>query len=466
MSPMVLFSFVFFLIGVSCVIGLLAARRSRGSERDYFLASQSVSPYVLAFSSSASKFSGFMFAGFMGVAYTGGTSIIWLALGLICGAFISFFLTIFRLQAVNHGGWALSLGELITFHNGENRVWLRRFIGFLTLFFLSFYAAAQLKAGGKALEVILGQHIYVGIALSVVVILFYCWSGGIRASIWTDTAQIAVMTISLLVILIATAAREGGAVELYNAFLATAPDGDQTSLFPQNLSIGGYGGLGLFFLGSLGFGVCSFGQPHVLVRVMALQSYADTRKFFITSCVFETLFMLLFVLVGLSTRVILQDAGAFDAELALFLSAEKMLPPIAIGFVLAGVFSSTLSTADSQIISCSASLLRDMPEPPKDSLALAKAGTVVITLLAAAIALWADKSIFVLVTFAFAGLGTSIGSLLVLRLFNISIPSWGAFLVALAGSITVVLCYLTGLVAYINESVPAFTAAFLVFSHC
>ena len=460
---MVLFSFVFFLVGVSCLIGFLAARRSRRSERDYFLASQSVSPYVLAFSSSASKFSGFMFAGFMGAAFIGGTSVIWLALGLVCGSLIAAFMTIFRLQAANHGGWALSLGELITFQDGENRVWLRRFIGFLTLFFLSFYAAAQLKAGGKALEVIFDQPVYVGIALSVAVILFYCWAGGIRASIWTDTAQVAVMTLSLLVILIVAAMNEGGATELYHAFLATAPDGDQTSLFPQNLSIGGYGGLGLYFLGSIGLGVCSFGQPHVLVRVMALQEYAGTKKFFITACTFEILFIILVTLVGLSTRVILQGIDTFDAELALFLSAEKMLPPIAVGFVLAGVFSSTLSTADSQIISCSASLLRDMPEPPKDSLTLAKVGTVVITLLAATIALWADKSIFVLVVFAFAGLGTSIGSLLILRLFNISIPSWGAFLVALAGSTTVVLCYLTGLVAYINESLPAFAAAFLVF---
>ena len=75
----------------------MAARKSKRSEGDYFLASQDVSPYVLALSGSASKFSGFMFAGFMGAAYGGGTMVIWLALGLAVGAFVAYWLTIFRL---------------------------------------------------------------------------------------------------------------------------------------------------------------------------------------------------------------------------------------------------------------------------------------------------------------------------------------------------------------------------------
>lgn len=461
---MLLASFLFFFVGITCAVGFTAVRRRRRSEQDYFLASQSVSPYVLAFSGSASKFSGFMFAGYMGLAYAGGTSVLWLGLGLVVGGLTAYLMIVHRLQAMNHGGWALSLGELITFQDGENRVWLRRFIGLLTLFFLSFYAAAQLKAGGKALEVALDQPLYVGILLSTAVIIFYCWAGGIRASIWTDTAQIIIMTGSLLLVLIVATIEQGGIAGMYEAFLASAPAGsDQTSLFPQNLSFGGYGGLFLFFLGTLGFGFCSIGQPHVLVRVMALPDAIATKKFFITSCIFDTLFLSLAALVGLSTRVILQDAGSFDPELSLFLSAKEMLPAVAVGLVLAGAFSSTLSTADSQVISCSASLMRDLPEPPRESLLLAKAGTVGMALLATVIALWAEKNIYMLVVFSFTGLGASIGVLLLLRLFNISIPSWGAFLVALAGGGTVVVWTLSGMKTYLNESIPALAAAFLVF---
>ena len=198
---MALFSFLFFLVGITGVIGFMAARKSRRSEGDYFLASQDVSPYVLALSGSASKSSGFVFAGFMGAAYAGGTAVIWMNLGLLAGSLLSYCLTVSRLQQMNHGGWALSIGELITFQDGENRVWLRRFIGLLTLLFLSVYAAAQLKTCGKALEVALGQPVYVGIVLSAVIIMFYCWAGGIRASIWTDTVQLAIMFGSILMVL-------------------------------------------------------------------------------------------------------------------------------------------------------------------------------------------------------------------------------------------------------------------------
>ena len=458
-----LFSFLFFFLGITCLVGFLAARESRKSEEDYFLASQSVSPYTLAFSGNASKFSGFIFSGFMGVAYLDGTAVIWLGLGLLLGDFLVYFLAVYRLQKMNVGGWALSIAELITFWNGENRVWLRRLIGFLTLFFLSFYAAAQLKAGGKALEVALGQPFYVGILLSTVVILFYCWSGGIRASIWTDSAQIIMMTLSLLLILVIAVDREGGIANMLASFIATAPGTDQVALIPQNLSVGGYSGWMLFCVGSIGFGMSILGQPHILIRAMALKSPQDTTRFILTSYTFEVLFTLLFTAVGLSTRVILQDVGLFDAELALFLSAKEMLPPLAVGFVLAGVFSSTLSTADSQILSCSASLLRDLPEPPKQSLFLAKSGTVSMALLATVIALFGEQDILSLIAFAYSGLGASIGSVLVLRLLNDSISEWGAILVSLAGGTTVVVWHVLDFSAYINESLPGFIAAFLVY---
>lgn len=460
---MVFASFVFFLLGISSVIGFLASRKSQKSEADYFLAGQNVSPYTLAFSSCASKYSGFFFAGFMGAAYTSGTLVIWLAMGLLLGHFLTYGFIVSRIQHINSGGWALSIAELISFWHGENRVWLRRLIGLLTLFFLSFYAAAQLKAGGKALGVALGQPLYVGVFLSTVIILFYCWSGGIRASIWTDVAQIIAMTLSMLLILVITVIREGGIINLFNSFIATAPGTDQVALIPQNLSIGGMPGWLLFFLGSLAFGVCTIGQPHIIIRAMAIQKPEDTKKFIFTNYILETIFVVISIMVGLSTRVILKDASSFDAELSLFLSAMQMLPGVLVGFILAGAFSSTLSTADSQILSCSASLMRDFPEPPNESLIMAKVGTVGIALLATIIALFGGGTIFSLVIFAFSGLGASIGSVLVLRLFNCSISEWGAIAVALTGGGTVVVWRLLELRDYIHESFPGFVMAFLVY---
>ena len=460
---MVLFSFLFFLIGIVCLVGFIASKKSRGSEDDYFLGSQSISPYALALSSSASKFSGFMFSGFMGLAYGDGTAVIWFGSGSLIGAFLVYAFIIKNLQEMNTGGWALSLAELITFWHGENLLWLRRFIGLSTVFFLSIYAAAQLKAGGKALEVALEQPLHTGILLSTVVIIFYCWAGGIRASIWTDTVQVIIMTISLILILIIAIGKEGGLSLFISSFMETGSDPNHVAFIPQNLSIGGYSGWLLFFLGATSLGVCCLGQPHILIRGMVLKNSKDVKKFIITNYVFETFFVILFILVGLSTRVILKGSDFFDPELALFLSANEILPPVAVGFVLAGVFSSTLSTADSQIISCSASFMRDFTDPPKQSLFMAKVGTISIALFVTVIALFSGESVFALVVFAYSGLGASIGSILILRIFNVRLPEWGLLLIAISSGITVVLWSLSGLKDYVSESIPGFIVAFLIY---
>ena len=460
---MVLFSFLFFLVGITGTIGFWALKKSQKSGADYFLATQSISPHLLALSSTASRFSGFIFVGFMSLAYTSGTVAIWLALGLLLGSFIVYAPAVIQLQKTNRDGWALSLGELMTFWRGENRIWLRRIIGVLTLFFFTIYAAAQLRAGGKALGVAFNQPVYVGIFLSAIILLFYCWSGGIRASIWTDVAQVVIMTLSLLLILVVAVVKEGGVSNLIASFVETAPGTDQVAFIPQDLSIGGLAGFAIFFLGAMSLGAAILGNPHIVIRAMALKEPEDAKKFIITNYIFEIIFTILFIAVGLSTRVILKDFGPFDTEMSLLFSAQEILPPIAVGFLLAGIFSSSLSTADSQVISCSASLMRDLPEPPKDSLSMAKLGTVCVTLLAMFTALFAQSDVFSLVAFAFSGLGASIGSVLILRLFNVDIPEWGAILVAISGGGTVVLWGTLGLNTYVNQGLPGFVCAFLVY---
>ena len=458
---MELISFTIFFLTIICIVGFLATRKCQNTKTDYFLATQNVSPYILALSSNASKFSGFIFAGFMGIAYLDGTKALWLTFGLFFGSLLSMAYVIWHLGQMNADGQAFSLGELITTSwHGKDYIILRRIIGLFIIIFLSIYGAAQLKAGGKALEVALQQPIYVGILLSTAVIIFYCWSGGIRASIWTDAIQFCAMTFSLLLILTITIVKEGGFFHLLNSFLATGTD--EVMFIPQNLSIGGYPGWLLFFIGSISFGASGIGQPHVLVRGMVCNN-RNIKSFIILNYLFEAIFLALCLFVGLSTRVILKDINGFDQELALFLSAKELLPPVAVGLILAGILSATLSTADSQILCCCAAFMRDLPYQPKKSLTYAKIGTLGFALLTALIALFAPGNVFSLVAFAYAGLGTSIGSVLILRFLNAPISELGIILVALSGSSAVILwCYL-GLNQYLYEGISGFISAFLVY---
>ena len=451
---------VFFLIMIS-LIGFLAIRKSQKTKTDYFLANQNISPLMLALSSNASKFSGFMFAGFMGMAYLHGTKALWFSLGLFVGSLLSMAYILWHLGRMNANGQALSLGELIaTSWHGKDYIFLKKMIGLLIIVFLSIYGAAQLRAGGKVLEVALQQPTYVGILLSTLVILFYCWAGGIRASVWTDVIQFIVMTLSLLLILVFAVIKAGGIEKLFNSFLATGTD--EVMWIPQTLSVGGYEGWLLFCAGSIGFGLSAIGQPHVLVRGMICK-YHHLKAFIILNYLFEGLFLLLCLCVGLSTRVILKNMDIPDQELALFLSAQELLPPIAVGVILAGILSATLSTADSQILCCSAALMRDLSQKPYHSLRYAKMGTISFALLATLIALFAPGNVFSLVTFAYAGLGASIGSILVLRFLNANISQQGVILVAFVGGMTTVLWSYLGFDQYLYAGIPGFIVAFLAY---
>ncbi len=181
---------------------------------------------------------------------------------------------------------------------------------------------------------------------------------------------------------------------------------------PQDLSHGPLVGGLAFFLGWLfaGYGVA--GQPHIMVRFMTMDRPENINRVRLYYYGWFLVFYAMTIGVGLTARVLLPEAESFDAELALPTLAQELLPPMLVGMVLAGIFAATISTADSLILSCAASLTRDFHRQKVDHYLITKGGTVVISLLALAIALVSDKSVFALVLDAWGVLGAGFAPLL------------------------------------------------------
>ena len=88
---------------------------------------------------------------------------------------------------------------------------------------------------------------------------------------------------------------------------------------------------------------------------------------------------------------------------------DRILPPliiatILVGLILAGLFAATMSTADSQILSCSATITRDFTDDRKSSYIKTKLATLFVTIIALIIALSGTKSVFSLVIVAWSAL--------------------------------------------------------------
>lgn len=454
-----LISFILFLC-IFIVIGLLSSVVSKNSNKDYLLAGKSVPPWLVALSAVATNNSGYMFIGMIGLTYLEGFSSIWLMLGWIVGDFLASSLIHKRLRLQTDDTQSLSFAGVLSRWQGSEFRGLRMLLGLVTIIFLSVYAAAQFKAGSKALHVLLGWDYSTGAIIGAVIVFLYCLAGGIRASIWTDAAQSFVMIIAMGTLLFEAVVFSGGFDLFIQNLFKVSPN--YMGIVPPNL-IGKSGfEFTLFIFGWLMAGVGVIGQPHIMIRFMTLDDPSHMKRTRFYYYVWFSLFYALTIGVGLATRILLPEVASFDAELALPTLAQQILPDVFTGLVLAGLFAATMSTADSQILSCSAALTRDFSAHPSKNPLISKLGTLIVTLCALVISLYGPDSVFNLVLIAWSFLACSFGPLLILYSLRVKLNEFASILVLLSGSVTVLLWRVFELNKYTYEVAPGFVVALFV----
>jgi len=446
---------IFLLIGVS------SAWASRGTGDDYYLASRDVAPSLVGLSAVATNNSGYMFIGLMGYTYAAGLSSFWLMLGWILGDLLASLLVHRKLRKATAAGTSSFAGVLSRWHaDGERWHILQKLAALISLIFLLTYASAQLIAGSKALHVLLDWPLWSGAVLGAVLVGIYCFSGGIRASIWTDAAQSSVMLLAMLTLLVTGVVALGGASSAVSQMQAI--DGFM-DWFPRDLALPGPVGALLFALGWLFAGFSVVGQPHIMVRFMAL----DNPEHITTARWWYYLWFLLFyglaTGVGMLSRIYLADPGQFDAELALPKMAAGLLPDFWIGVVLAGIFAATMSTADSLVLSCSAAITQDFSSSKIEATWVLKAATLGITGCALLLALFGPQNVFDLVLFAWSGLASAFAPLLLVYVLGGRPTQSIAIQMMLAGLAVAMGWRALGWQQYIYEGMPGILAGLFVF---
>jgi SSS family solute:Na+ symporter/sodium/proline symporter len=264
---MIVASFVFFLI-LFVGIGLAAVQRATPNRKDYYLASRSVSPLFAGLSAVATNNSGYMFIGVIGFTFSSGLSAIWLMVGWILGDYLASLWIHHRLHEAtaktNEASYAAVLARWQ--QNPVLQHW-RKLAAVIMLVFLGAYAAAQISAGGKALQGALGWDPTVAAVVVAALILAYSAAGGIRASIWTDVAQSLVMLIAMSALFIVGVQNLGG---LHATWQQLGAIPDYLNWFPEDLWLPGAWGMLLFVIGWMLAGLSVIGQPHVMARLTVL----------------------------------------------------------------------------------------------------------------------------------------------------------------------------------------------------
>lgn len=450
------------------LIGVASARARRDTTRDYLVADRRVPAWLAALSAVATNNSGFMFVGLIGFTYAYGVQAVWLQLGWVVGDALCWVRFHRRVRERSGDLDANGVPALVaTDERGRPDRVIAGAAALLTFFFLAGYAAAQLQAGSTALHALFGWDARVGAILGAVVVVLYSFAGGLRASIWTDAAQSFVMLFAMIALLVACALALPPS-ELFAALRTEDPS--LVRWMPSELAFG----FPLYLLGFVFGGLGVLGQPHILVRTMSLDDPRSIPKARAIYFAWFVPFSIAAVLVGLYARVLplelvtegtaVPDVSSLPiGELAMPALAKSLLPDALVGLALAGLFAATISTADSQLLACSAAITQDLAPRWKDDYRAGKLATLAVGALALVLALNADEGVFSLVLMAWSALGASLGPLLVLRLAGRPVSRPTALFMMSAGVVTVFGWRALELSGAIYELLPGMTAAFAAY---
>jgi len=431
-------------------VGIYSATRKQATTEDYLVASRSVNPWFAALSAVATDNSGFMFIGLTGSCYMAGLSGGWLMVGWITGEWFAWLFVHKRLREKSEEQEITTIPGFLAHGLSMPRL-VAGFAAVITLVFLIVYTSAQFKAGSTALQEF-DINPKLGMVIGAVIVLIYCFAGGIRASIWTDVAQSVVMLAAMLLLVFVAVWQLGGigstldkleAIRVYDA------KGNDTGGFMDLIPTGLRFGFPLFLLGWLFAGFGMVGQPHIMIRAMVIdkaENVAKARRIYLS---WYIVFAACCVFIGMLARIYLPlefDSVVYEkagdvlkfgsSELAFPKLADHLLISVLVGLMLAGVFAATISTADSQVLSCSAALTKDLVPSIGKTYGGLKAGTVLVTAAALAMALFAG-SVFDRVVFAWSALAGSLGPLLVVRAMGWRINTAIAMAMMVGGALAI-----------------------------
>ena len=397
------------ILSVIAIIGLSAGRLSKPNKSDYYLASNSLSPWLVGLSAMATNNSGYMFIGLIGFTYLVGLPSIWLMIGWILGDFLiskTIHKKISQETSKNSnvtyasviGAWA-NQGSFFT-----------KFIGLLSLIFLIVYASAQFVSGGKTLMVIFDWDLWLGIGIGSFIVFMYTLVGGIRASIWTDVIQAIIMVVSMIILVVSCFISLGGINDAFDKWLLVD---NYLNLFPLEIQHSIFLKL-IYPISWLVAGLFVIGQPHIMVRFMALKDPELIERARFHYYIWYLIFYFLAFCVGMLSKIYLSNHNSFDPELALPLMALELLNPFMVGVIIAGIFAATMSTADSLIINCSGNISQDIFKSKNYSNTQIKLITFAVALISTTIALLNNNSVFSIVIYAWTLLGISFAPLIII----------------------------------------------------
>jgi len=388
----IILSFIFLYMILIIMVGLWAMRRTK-SASDFFVAGRSLGPIVVGMAVFSSTMSGFGFVGGPGLVYSTGISSVWMAISNSFGFGVGFFLVAKRIRMIAEVRKTISLPDVVAARYGSETA---RFLTAITIVLgVMGYLATQILAMAIVLQTLLrATQVFADIglvtcvAISSTVLIFYCVTGGIIASVYTDLIQGMIMLVAgILVVITAANVFDGGLAEASSMIL----NNDSETIMPFG-TIGIFGCFAWFFL----FGLGLAGQPQIVTKMMMNRKISDNRFILPLSVGGYAISAMLWISVGVVMRALVvgdlhMPLTTADAATPAFLSA--FTNPWLAGIVFASLFAAIMSTADAFLNIGAAAIIHDIPRAIKGrvvkrELYWARWATIILSVVAALFAVY------------------------------------------------------------------------------
>ncbi|MGO3146496.1 MAG: sodium/proline symporter PutP [Leucobacter sp.] len=423
------------------LIGYVAYRKTSGHE-GYMLAGRGLPPWVAALSAGASDMSGWLIMGLPGAIYLTGLIEGWIAVGLTLGAYLNWLVVAPRLRAYTQVSKnSITLPSFFENRTRDKTRSLRIVSSVIILVFFTLYISSGMVAGGVFFESSFNGDYIWGMILVTVVTLGYTLFGGFLGASLTDVVQGLMLLVAVIIVPVAAVVAVGGFGEAMSLV---------KELNPSHFDV--LGGTGLTsvtligILSGLAWGLGYFGQPHIVVRFMALRKPEDAksaRRIGVTWQIVSLSGAVFSGLIGVA-YVAKNNIDLGNPETIVLVLSQALLHPLVAGLVLAAVLAAIMSTFSSQLIVCSSALVEDIykvlkktPPAEKTLVLLGRVCVLGVAIVAMILAITPNDSILGLVSFAWAGFGAAFGPVVILSLYWRKLTNWGALTAMIVGTITV-----------------------------
>ena len=420
-------------------IGLYAYRKSTSDAAGFMLGGRSLSPSVTALSAGASDMSGWMLMGVPGAMYLNGLSSTWISIGLVLGAYLNYLIVAPRLRTYTElANDSITLPDFFENRFSDTSHTLRIASSIVIILFFTLYTSSGIVAGGKLFESSFGLSYEAGLYITAGVVVLYTLFGGFLAVSLTDFVQGCIMFIALVLVPVVVINDLSGTSAMFTSIEQVNPE--LLNMF-NGVSI-------VAIISAMAWGLGYFGQPHIIVRFMAIRSVEDlpiARKIGMSWMIVSLFGAMATGFAGVA-YVAKTGVQLDDAETIFILLSQILFHPLIAGFLLAAILAAIMSTISSQLLVTSSSLTGDFYQAFLNKSATDKQLVFVGRLSVAAVALVAvflaydrNSSILTLVSNAWAGFGAAFGPLVIFSLYWKKMTQQGALAGMLTGATTVLI---------------------------